>query len=209
MRSHLPLLGEISQAKSSNSNRNLRIGSFMRGQKSSPCRFGYVKVGHANSPCWPKEICLVWKWRKCELCFIHLDTTKFSWNFASVTVPCHASNTLTANPTEIPLCALLFVLLPMQRVHRVTFEVSQTAVYVGSRQLDSSLGSGTETHTQTYEILHCINASTFILYEPAYRNPSLLSASFLLILITLSLVQSGLCVCVERVLTLSSVYTHT
>lgn len=119
---------------------------------------------------------------------------------------------LTANPTEIPLCALLFVLLPMQRVHRVTFEVSRTAVYVGSRQLDSSMGSGTETHTQTYEILHCINASTFILYEPAYRNPSSLSASFLLIPITLSLVQFDLCVCVKgvnTVLTLSSVYTHT
>ncbi len=71
-----------------------------------------------------------------------------------------------------------------------------------------------QKHNQTYEILHCFNASTLILYEPAYQNPSPLSASFLLILITLSLVQNYLCacVCLEEEMSVNTIFcshTHT
>ncbi len=84
----------------------------------------------------------------------------------------------------------------------------------------SCVGAGSEAthwvleqkHNQTYEILHCFNASTLIVYEPAYQNPSSLSASFLLILITLSLLQNYLCVCLEGEMSVNTIfcsYTHT
>lgn len=72
-RSHLHLLKKNSQAKSSHCNRNPCDREFRKRVKYfSAIISQQVKVGHMDLPFWPTK--LLWKWFRCELCFIHCCT---------------------------------------------------------------------------------------------------------------------------------------
>lgn len=47
------------------------LGVQHEGEKLPHVGFAHFQFGHMNLQRWPPDSCLVWKWRLCELCFMH------------------------------------------------------------------------------------------------------------------------------------------